>query len=101
MITIIVTLNDEEEKLMRDMVPDIEKWITAGPLKEKCANHKSRIADMMRKKLEAMNATSIPNADELVRIYFSDPNYKDRSEQLKEAKIEALEKPNKKNKPAE
>jgi len=101
MITIIVTLNDDEEKLMLDMVPDVEKWLTMGPLKEKCANHKNRIAGMMRKKFEAINATSIPNDEELVRIYFSDPKYKNRAQLLKEAKLEALERLNKENKPAQ
>lgn len=100
MKSITINLSDEECQLLLDMVVDIEKWFLSGPYKEKCANQKKRISNLMRRKYEADGLKAIPNDDDLVKLYFSDPNYKNRKQREEEAKLEALERFNQKNKPA-
>lgn len=94
-ITVIIYLTNEEERLMRDMVVNIENWFLNGPYKEKCTNHKIRIANRMRQKLEAAGAMVIPNNEQLIEMYFADENYKTRKQREEEAAIEALKKPKK------
>lgn len=82
--TITIYLTDEDERIMLDMVLDIDDWFNAGPFKEKIANHKSRIANQMRQKLEARGAKMIPNSEELIKMYFAEPDYINRHQREEE-----------------
>lgn len=77
---------------MLDMVVDIEQWFTAGPFKEKIANHRTRIKNIMRQMYVQTGKQLPPSEETLIDEYFSDPNYKNRKQREEEKKIEELKK---------
>jgi len=95
---IVLKMTDEQEKLMLDMVLDIEQWFLKGPFEEKCANHKKRIANLMRQEMEAKGEKVIPNNEELVNFYFKRSGYKNRRQREEEIQIEKLKELANKNK---
>ena len=89
--TFIITLDDEQVRLMEDMVSDIESWLKAGPLVQKCNNHRGRLAKIMRDRLTALGTETIPTDERVLsQMYFDDVNYKNRKQREEEERLEAL-----------
>lgn len=85
-----IILTDYEKKIMEDSIPSIEEWFLMGPYKQKIKNHEKRIKILMREKFIKENKPLPPNENELIDIYFSDPNYKNRKQRDEEMRIENL-----------
>ncbi len=84
------TFSDDEEMILKNYLEDIKVWVD-GMIAGKINQSRDRHANEYRQKLVANGVVEIPASnDDLVKISFADPGYKNKKERMEEIQIENL-----------